>query len=99
MTITVGKKWDRNAHYIGRGSPLGNPFVMTVEHMRDEVCDRYAAWFHTQVANHNQRMIDELYVLRDKAAIGDLVLGCYYAPKRCHGDTIKGFLTKLLEAS
>ena len=41
MTIKVGKKWDRGAVYVGRPSPLGNPFAMKSEADRDRVCDAY----------------------------------------------------------
>lgn len=97
MAITVGKKFDPLAHYIGRGSPLGNPFVMTSEADRNAVCDKYQVWFEDK---HNQKdpaVLRELDVLLLKALSGDLVLGCFCAPKRCHGDTIKRYLETVLK--
>ena len=95
--IIVGRKQDPRAEYIGRGSPLGNPFVMRHEGMRDEVCEQYEIWFAEQVANNNQRVLNELRRLYRIAAQGDLVLGCFCAPKRCHGETIKRFLEGYLK--
>lgn len=96
MSIVVGKKWDANAQYIGRGSPLGNPFVMKSEADRDRVCDQYAVWFEERVKVGDALVMNELRRLYKIAKRGGLVLGCYCAPKRCHGETIKGFLEKHL---
>lgn len=90
--IKVGKRWDPNAVYIGRPSPLGNQFAMQSEDDRDDVCDRYEAWFNAKIAEEDPAVIAELGRLCDLAAQGNLVLGCFCAPKRCHGDTIKRFL-------
>lgn len=93
--IKVGKKWDANAQYIGRGSPMGNPFVMENQSdaERNRVCDEYEQWIRKQIANNNPRIINELRRLN---AIhnekGELTLGCFCAPKRCHGDFIKTIL-------
>ena len=92
MSIVIGKKWDAGAQYIGRGSPLGNPFVMKSEADRDAVCDQYQAWFDRKVKNGDERVMNELRRLYRLAKKGDLVLGCFCAPKRCHGETIKAFL-------
>ena len=96
MSIVVGKKWDANAQYIGRGSPLGNPFVMKSEADRDRVCDQYAVWFEERVKAGDALVMNELRRLYKIAKRGGLVLECYCAPKRCHGETIKGFLEKHL---
>ena len=94
--ITVGKRTDANAQYIGRGSPLGNPFRMNGETDRDRVCDRYETWFTQKVKERDVRVMNELRRLYRLAQLGDLVLGCYCAPKRCHGETIKRFLEQFL---
>lgn len=90
--ITVGKKWDKGAQYIGRGSPLGNPFVMTSEADRNLVCDQYEAWFQERVKANDPKVVAALSRLQRLAVDGDLVLGCFCAPKRCHGETIKAWL-------
>ena len=98
MRITVGKRWDLGAVYIGRPSPLGNPFIMRnqSDEERNRVCDAYEAWFKAQLEENNPAMLDELRRLYKLARQGPLVLGCFCAPKRCHGDTIKQFLCSKL---
>lgn len=90
--IIVGKKWDTDAQYIGRGSPLGNPFPMNSEADRDIVCDAYHEWIWDKIETGNGTVIDELNRLKDLSETSDLVLGCFCSPKRCHGDTIKEIL-------
>lgn len=95
--ITIGKKWDKGSIYIGRGSPLGNPFVMQSEEDRDFVCDKYQEWFDTQINQKNEVVLKELRRIYNIAKYQDVILGCYCYPKRCHGETIKRFLDKYLD--
>lgn len=95
--VIVGRVKDKEAEYIGRGSPLGNPFRMNSESERDQVCDMYEAWFKRKVEENDTRVMNELRRLwRIHQATGTLTLGCYCAPKRCHGLTIKRFLEQFL---
>ena len=96
MVIRVGKKWDKNAIYIGRGSPLGNIFVMKDKSERDIVCDAYEVWFNEKVKQNDPSVMQELRKIYKLAKQGDVVLGCYCSPKRCHGDTIKNFLDRYI---
>lgn len=69
--------------YIGRPSKWGNPFVIgpgidkeAAEH-RATVIARYEAWLLEQ-----PELMAALHELRGK------VLGCWCAPKACHGDVL-----------
>lgn len=81
--------------YCGRGSALGNPFVMNSENMRDEVCDKYEKYFIEQIGiKKNKKIIHALFEIETKAARGDVNLGCFCSPKRCHCQTIKNYILK-----
>jgi len=95
--IKVGKKWDKEAEYIGRGSPLGNPFVMQTEQDRDTVCDAYEQWFRNKVKAQDPTVCNELLRLMEIAKKKTLILGCFCAPKRCHGQTIKACIEQWME--
>ena len=98
--IVVGKKWDKGAIYIGRGSPLGNPFIMRTEADRDSVCEQYDRWFREQIKIKNPVVIAELKRIKQIAMNQDIVvLGCFCAPKRCHGLTIKACLDQWIKQS
>ena len=83
---------DKSSVYIGRGSHYGNPFPITDIDDRDAVCDKYEKYFNVKINNDPVffSAIKELYKkwVRD----GKLKLGCFCAPERCHGDTIKAYL-------
>lgn len=91
--ITVAKKdHTTDGVYIGRGSPLGNPWPMDREVDRNTVCDKYEKHIATMIAAQNPEIINELNRLAYMAVDAPLKLVCFCAPKRCHGDTIKRIL-------
>lgn len=63
--------------YIGRPSQWGNPFEIGKHGTRDQVIDRYLDWLYTQ-----PQLLDQLVALKG------CTLGCFCAPKRCHGDIL-----------
>lgn len=100
--VTVGKKWDKGAVYIGRGSPYGNPFPIPSngkEHLRDSACNQYDEAFWSKWLL-DEGFVTSLEVLVEHAIEkGSLVLGCFCAPKRCHGETIKKYVDSRLEGT
>ena len=99
MTITVVNKYKEPDHiYCGRGSALGNPFPMHMESQRDDVCDKYEEWFnemylHSLADSPFMKLYEKIL---EAARIGDVNLGCFCAPKRCHCDTIKQSIEQVL---
>lgn len=83
---------------IDRGhSILANPFRMLSELNRDEVCDKYEEYFYIQLDKNEafKQALRNLYEIAIKYKKLELFCWCY--PKRCHGETIKKFLSTLLE--
>lgn len=73
-----------DGEYIGRGTPLGNPFIMGIDGDRDEVCnlfEQYALWRLSVQSNW-----------LDKLEGKDLY--CHCTPSRCHGDALLKLLNK-----
>ena len=64
--------------YIGRPGPWGNPFVVGEHGTRDEVVEQYAEWLLSQPD----------LVAKAKKDLKGKVLGCWCAPKLCHGDIL-----------
>jgi hypothetical protein len=95
--ITVIKRGQRVPEgtlrtYIGRPSPLGNPFVMQhqTDRERELVCLAYEHWLMDQMGSGRLTLATmELTALIQSARNRPLALECYCAPKRCHGDFIK----------
>lgn len=84
MTARVVHKREPHDVYIGRPSKWGNPFSHLPGTLaqyrvasRDEAVDAYAVYIC-----ETPRLLADLHELRGK------VLGCWCAPKRCHGDVL-----------
>lgn len=63
--------------YIGRPSKWGNPFVIGRDGTRSEVIEKYEQWLLTQ-----PQLLADLHELRG------MTLGCWCAPRACHGDVL-----------
>lgn len=84
--------------YLGRPGVLGNPFPMTGEHTRHEVCEQFKAWFDRKIEEGDDGVLHELRKLwRVHQKQGpDLRLLCFCHPKECHTETVCNFLNKHL---
>ena len=74
-----------------RTSPVGNPFWMTDESKRDEVCDKYVAYFEKEMKKGGE-FARYIHYIKELSKKFDVALGCHCAPKRCHCQTIKEFI-------
>ena len=81
---------------VDRSTVVGNPFPMHAETQRNEVCDKYEAYFNNIIAHpeDNKEFMDYLRNIYRVAKQTDVALGCWCAPKRCHAETIKAFIEK-----
>jgi hypothetical protein len=70
-------KRERHHVYIGRPSKWGNPFVVGKDGARGECIALYESWLR-----ENATLFAALDELRG------LVLGCWCAPRACHGDEL-----------
>lgn len=95
--LVVNKHHGTDGEYIGRGSPLGNPWPITPTDPRNAVIDRYQDWLIQQIRANNLTVINELDRLAQLALQGPLHLQCFCAPRRCHGDVIKQVITEAIQ--
>ena len=84
INIKSGEKYDI---YCGRPSIYGNQFVIGKDGDRNEVCDKFEAYFQERVKNDLEYR-NEIYKLRNKT------LGCFCVPNRCHCETYINYLNK-----
>jgi hypothetical protein len=96
MVKVVNIKKEKYDVYIGRGSPFGNPYThLSLQNTkaqvqvksREEAIEKYREYFYKKI--EDPEFLDDILRLKDK------VLGCYCAPKSCHGHIIAEFLDKL----
>lgn len=69
--------------YIGRPSPLGNPFVIGKDGDRTAVIEKYRQWLWERIKANDEAVLAALRALND-----DSVLVCWCAPLPCHGDIV-----------
>lgn len=77
MTHVVHCKREPYDVYIGRPSRWGNPFSIGRDGTRDEVITKYEEWLREQPG-----LMSDVRLLKGK------VLGCWCAPRACHGDVL-----------
>ena len=90
MMPVLNKKRDAipaGARYVGRPMPFGNPFRLIADGTRDEVVDKYRAWFADRIRDPVFR--HQVEGLRNATA-----LVCFCAPLRCHADVIVEYLSE-----
>jgi hypothetical protein len=75
--LVVHCKRSRHDVYIGRPSKWGNPFQVGRDGTREQVIERYERWLLTQPE-----------LLAALPELAGRTLGCWCAPRACHGDVL-----------
>lgn len=88
LTVVVNKRTATYDVYIGRPSIFGNPFKIGVDGSREEVIEKFKAYFYKRT-KMDEEFRANILRLRGK------VLGCYCKPLSCHGDVIAEYLNSL----
>lgn len=102
----VNKHHRAQGEYIGRGSPLGNPYshmkgtkALYLVRNRQEAVEKYHDWLKERLEDRsNHAVVGELHRLMQIALReGELNLLCFCAPRACHGDVVKQVLEVMIE--
>lgn len=93
----VNKHHNEEGEYIGRGSPLGNPWPIKGSDTREIVIARYKVYLRQQIEKGHPTIIGELERLASLAMAGPLNLQCFCSPQPCHGDVIKETLINVIQ--
>ena len=104
MEITIGKARGGQLSdplpgqaYVGRPSPLGNPFQLGRDGSRAEVIASYRRWLWAQLQEPGSAQRQELERLLAQAQAGPLEQLCWCAPLACHAEVIRSALSWLAE--
>jgi hypothetical protein len=89
----TGNRW-----YIGRPSPLGNPFEINVHGTRQDVVLEYDIWLRDQLKRGDTPAAHEFGRLLAYAQLNEVALECWCSPLQCHGDIILRELMKSASA-
>lgn len=94
------RAWKKGGEYIGRPSPLGNPYSHLENTLaahrcatRQESIDRYERWLRHELGDLTSEATIAFRALQRRYDAGeDLVLICWCAPAPCHGNVIARLL-------
>jgi len=85
------------AVYVGRPSPLGNPYAIGPDGTRAEVIQKYREWLLGQVDAKDGAAYQELVRLCHILFRGKgLVLSCWCVPLPCHAEVIRAILLRMV---
>ncbi len=95
---------DNSYIYIGRGTPLGNPWsyldgtaAKYKVDTREEAVRRFNDWFSEQIDKGDGPVFKFIHELKDRIALGEQIkLACSCVPKLCHGDVVKATIELLI---
>ena len=85
MTTVVNIRTDRYDRYIGRPSRWGNPFKIDAKDTRIRVIARYSL-----------HLLDSGGLIRSISVLEGRRLGCWCAPKMCHGHVLAAMADDVL---
>lgn len=93
ITVRNKKNWTGEGFYVGRPSPLSNPFRIEGDQTREIVLHRYGVMLKRAIQKRDAQIITalqniEAYLIEH----GKCNLICYCSPKPCHADLIKQVL-------
>ena len=103
MIQVVNKRFYKGeGEYIGRPSPLGNPFshlssnFATKVASRREAIDKYEDWLSSQDDSSPAKteLLRLSQVYKDK---GELTLICWCAPSECHGHVLAKKIQEIVD--
>jgi hypothetical protein len=78
--------------YVGRPSPLGNPYLLGRDGNREEVIAQYRRWYWAQLQSPGSPQERELRRLLAQAQSGELELLCWCAPLPCRAEVVRSAL-------
>lgn len=105
MITVLNKKLENipsGAYYIGRGSPLGNPFSHIKSGHKDIVCHtktreesiiKYEEYLIKNILSGDPAICDAINeLIIDHQLKKEIYLSCFCKPLDCHGDVIKKYV-------
>lgn len=82
-------------YYVGRPTPLGNPFEIGKDGTREEIIAKYKTWLLWQMNSDNPFVIMEINNIAKIANMRNVNLQCWCAPEACHADVIKHVIEEM----
>ena len=75
--------------YVGRPTPLGNPYEIGKDGNREQVIAKYREWLIAEMEKDGPPMRMFVSLFDEYRYSGRLILICWCYPQRCHAEVIK----------
>lgn len=98
IEIKNKKNYSGDGWYVGRPSPLGNPFPIGPSCDRQTSVDQYEGWLLGQLDSDadNPAKKTFLAMVDEYDRKGSLVLICWCAPLLCHAEIIRKLILEMV---
>lgn len=96
MIRIANKRLGGEGDYVGRPSPLGNPFKPKDRWSVGETLPKYEEWLRKAYWT-DVEVYTEMNLLKRKARHEDVTLVCWCHPGPCHAQIIKKLLEEMLD--
>jgi len=87
--------------YVGRGSPLGNPYTSRKNSKanfqvpdKETAISKYKEYLLEEISKENVKILKEIHKIENKIRKGNVNLICYCYPKKCHAEVIREVILK-----
>lgn len=97
IKIENKKTYRGYGYYIGRPSPLGNPFLVDRKTSRHEAMSKYREWLLERLKADNPTSKAFMVLVNHYKENGELTLICWCSPLACHGEVIREFILSFFE--
>lgn len=88
-----------NDYYIGRNTPLGNPFEINANRSREEALALYKPYILEKIKAKDFLVCHMLNNIYKEAKRGNVFLVCSCKPLGCHGDFLKNLIEEKLSGN
>lgn len=97
ITIRNKHSYHGDGFYVGRPTPLGNPFEIGKDGNREEVIQKYQEWLSEEMDKQGPAMNFFVNLFEELVKTGELNLICWCDPKGCHAEIIRDFLVEAIK--
>lgn len=97
IRIENKRSYKGDGFYVGRPSPLGNPFPVDAKTSRAMAITQYREWLIERLRGENPTSKAFMVLVIYYREHGEMTLICWCAPLQCHSEVIREFVLAVVE--
>ena len=99
IRIRNKKEYKGDGFYVGRPSPLGNPYLISKNLSREKTIGLYKVWLLKMLESENPASKMFRILLDAYRKNGELDLICWCSPLPCHAEVVKDLIIEAANES